>query len=441
MRRSADASPPLDTHGARARPARVAKRDRPIAVATAALMGAAVVGAGIGSVRDLPILAVALLYCAAWFAAVLAGRTLSYAFALSIAVLILLPDVLGNAGYSQLSIGLIGVNAIILLGGVRGPIQREDIALLVVICAVGWPYLVGGGFATAPGALGATVAVYVIGRGGGVPPSALVGGLAAVGAIHAIVAVTQSVPALAGVVPFTPLREGAVFFSGRAVGLFNNPNTLGTFETVALLAATCVAPRRSIVPLLVLCAAGLILSSSREALLGLVIGAASLLVVRFRDVAWPMAAITVAGVAAATVFPAVVQRLDPSGYSSDPNLLGRVDAWRVALSVIARSPGIGYGASLPQGIQFVDNTYLVWLLMGGVAGLVARLLSVVLITPRELWPVLTAMLVIAMLANPFAGPTFSAFLVLCGTIAAAHARNVRAIAASNSSLGPTQPGL
>jgi hypothetical protein len=391
------------------------------------LVAAGIVGVVVGSAREPQLLIAVVVYLSVWLAVGIARRMRRYALASTVLLGLVLPDVLANAGMGQVWVVLLIANAAVLLAaGVHGPLQRQDVGLLALSAAVLWPYAVGGGLETARGALGLTVAIYAIGRSRGVGVPALVELLLLVGAVHGLIAIAQSVPVLASLVPFTPVRDGASFVSGRAVGLFNNPNTLGTLEAVILVTAMCLAPRRSTAPLLVLCAAGLILSSSREAILGLLIGSSVLGVGRLRRVVWPAVVIIVAGVIVAAAFPAVLERLDPSGYASDPNLLGRIDAWQAALAVIDRSPVFGYGSTLPQVLLLVDNAYLVWLLTGGVVGLVLWMIGAVVITPRELWPLLAAMLVISTLANPFAGPTQTVFLLACGAMAAENAARSRA---------------
>jgi hypothetical protein len=224
-------------------------------------------------------------------------------------------------------------------------------------------------------------------------------------------------------VPFQPLVGGLPFDFGRATGLFNNPNTLGALEAVVLVFAVRVGPHRWTLPLVALCAAGLILSSSREAVFGLIVGVSLLGIGRFRQmVAWATVLLVV-GAVTVWAFPALLERLDPSGYATDPNLLGRFDFWSRALDFIKMSPWLGYGADAFQanGVT-TDNAYLGWMLTGGVVGLVLWITASTAVTPRRLWPVLGAMFAIATLANPFSGPAYEVFLATCGAVAAENAR-------------------
>jgi hypothetical protein len=78
----------------------------------------------------------------------------------------------------------------------------------------------------------------------------------------------------------------------------------------------------------------------------------------------------------------------------------------------------GYGTDVFSAGPVVDNAYLGWLLAGGVGGLGLWIVGSGVVTPRLLWPALAAMFAIAMLANPFSGPTYAVFLSACGAVAA-----------------------
>jgi O-antigen ligase len=242
------------------------------------------------------------------------------------------------------------------------------------------------------------------------------------GAIQGVVAIAQSLPSLSSLVPFQPLVGGVPFDFGRATGLFNNPNTLGALEAVVLVIAVRVGPRRWALPLVALCAAGLILSSSREAVFGLIVGLSLLGTGRFRQmVAWAIVLLVV-GAMTVWAFPSLLERLSPSGYATDPNLLGRLDLWRAGLDLIKMSPLLGYGADVFRSGTVTDNAYVGWLLAGGIVGLVLWIVASTVATPRQLWPVLAAMFAIAVLGNPFSGPTYTVFLATCGAVAAENAR-------------------
>jgi hypothetical protein len=167
------------------------------------------------------------------------------------------------------------------------------------------------------------------------------------------------------------------------------------------------------IPLAILCVAGIVLSSSREALIGLLAGATLLATVRLRDVILPATAVGAALMAVVLAFPSVVRRLDPSGYAADENLLGRIEAWRFIIPLIAQSPVYGFGMTNPTSVAFVDNAYLGFLLVGGLVGLTLWLLGIAAITPPLLRPLTVAMLTIGLLGNPFGGPTLALFLIAC----------------------------
>lgn len=389
----------------------------------AVLFVAAVVGVTVGSTRALELPAAVMALMLAWAAAAFFHRLPQYAVAVNVLLAMVLSDVLGNVVSFPVVFVLLTANVCVLLAvGFRGPVQREDLGLVVLSVAVVLPYLTGGPLETLPGALGSGVAMYATGRSRGVSLHSFAALLLAAGAVHGAIALSQSVPSLSSLIPFEPLTaEGLPFLSGRASGLFNNPNTLGTFEAVVLVIAIRAGLRRWMLPLVVFCAAGLILSSSREAVFGLIVGLSVLGVGRFRQAVSWATIFAVVGAIVVSAFPSLLLRFDVSGYSSDPNLLGRFDAWRVALDFIERAPLLGYGVQAPTAIAFVDNAYLGWLVVGGVVGLVLWLVGTTLVTPRSLLSVLAAMFAIAFLANPFSGPVDAVFLSICGAAAADNA--------------------
>lgn len=387
------------------------------------LVVASVVGVNVGSTRSVELLAAFTMLLCGWIAAAILHRATQYAVAFNVLLAVVLPDVLGNILSFQLLFMLLAANVgVLLAAGLRRPVERQDIGLAFLLAAVMWPYLSGGSLDTVPGALGIVVIYYATGRFSGMSLGSFVALLMTAGAVHGAVAIAQSIPPLSSLVPFQPLRDGLPFLSGRASGLFNNPNGLGTLEAIVLVIAIRVRLRRWTLPLVVLCAAGLILSSSREALFGLIVGLSLLGIGRFRQmVAWAIVFLIV-GAIVVWAFPSLLERLDPSGYAADPNVLGRFDAWRAALDLIERSPLLGYGTEVPKALPFVDNAYLVRLLAGGIVGLVLWIAASTVVTPRRLLPVLAAMFAIAMLADPFSGAVYAVFLSTCGAVAAENAR-------------------
>ena len=388
---------------------------------------ASVVGVIVGSSRSVEILAALTMFLCGWTVAAIMHRATQYAVALNVLLAVVLPSVVTNELSFRLVFILLAANVgLLLAAGIRGPVQRADVGLVVLLAAVLWPYFISGGLDTLPGALGIVVIMYLTGRSRGVSLQSLVALLLIAGAVQGAVALAQSVPSLSSLVPFQAMRDGVPFITGRANGLYNNPNTLGTVEAVILVVATRVDLRRWMIPLVVFCAAGLLLSSSREAIFGLIVGLSLLGRGRFRQMVSWVIGFLIVGAIVVWAFPSLLERLDPSGYATDPNLLGRFDVWRVALDFIGRSPLYGYGMEilifLPQALPFVDNAYFVLLLAGGMAGLALWIVGIVVVTPRLLWPALGAMLAIATLANPFSGPTYAVFLATCGAVAAEDAR-------------------
>jgi len=389
----------------------------------AALVVASGVGILVGSTLSVePLVAMTMLLCG-WIAAAMMHRATQYAVAFNVLLAVVLPDVVGNALSFQPVFVLLAANVgVLLAAGLRGPVQREDVGLVLLLAAVLWPYLVGGSLGTLPGALGIVVITYATGRFRGVSLPLFLTLLLLAGAIQGVVAIAQSLPSLSSLVPFQPLVGGVPFDFGRATGLFNNPNTLGALEAVVLVIAVRVGPRRWALPLVALCAAGLILSSSREAVFGLIVGLSLLGTGRFRQmVAWAIVLLVV-GAMTVWAFPSLLERLSPSGYATDPNLLGRLDLWRAGLDLIKMSPLLGYGADVFRSGTVTDNAYVGWLLAGGIVGLVLWIVASTVATPRQLWPVLAAMFAIAVLGNPFSGPTYTVFLATCGAVAAENAR-------------------
>jgi O-Antigen ligase len=374
----------------------------------------------------LPLLAVAL-------PATAIRRAAEVATLLIVVLALVLPDVLANAGLTQAWMAAMAAGALLLIAASpRIGIRPGDVGLALICGATIWPRLVSGS-ATPPGALAFIVVMYATGRMAGLRPDALTVSMLAAGAFMGCVAIVQSIHPLAPLVPFVALRDGAPLNSSRATGLFDNPNTLGALEAVVLLlAARAGSWRGSRIPLVAACVAGLILSSSREAVLGLLVGLGAIWIGatgprlvtpegRRRAVskiaARPLlvAALTLLAVLAvlAIPWPGTLQRLNPASFATDHNILDRVASWQAALAFVPAEPPLGYGAKLP--VDVIDNAYLGWLLAGGAIGVALWLLGLAVLTPRRLWPILAGLLVIGVFSNPFAvGPAFAAFLIACG---------------------------
>jgi O-Antigen ligase len=395
-------------------------------VATWLAASALAVTAGIfvGSSPSLSLLAAATILLCGWAGSLMVGRAAGYAVAFSVLVAVMLSELLANVLSPQVVVVLLAVNVAVLMvaAGLRGSVRREDVGLLFLLVAISWPLLVSGSLDKLPGALGFVVIMYVTGRARGVSLQSLVALLLMAGAVQGIVAIAQSVPALSSLGPFQALQGVLPFLTGRATGLFNNPNTLGVVEAIVLVIAILVGPPRWSLPLVALCAAGLILSVSREAIFGFIVGLGLIGLRRSREMASWALVVLVVGAIVVWAFPSLLNTLNPSGYGTDEDLLRRFDLWRAGLDLVAKSPFLGYGTDVFASGTVTDNAYVGWLVAGGIPGLFLWMIAAIVVTPRRLLPVLAAMLAIATLANPFAGPSFAVFLAICGAAAAEEAR-------------------
>jgi O-antigen ligase len=395
----------------------------------AAFVFAVAAGIFVGSSPSLNLILPATILLCGWAGSWMVGRAAAYAVAFSVLVAVALPDLLANVLSPQVVVVLLVVNlaALLVATGLRGPIRREDVGLLFLLVAILWPLLVSGSFDKLPGALGIVVIYYMTGRARGVSLKSLVVLLLIAGAVQGIVAIAQSFPAISSLGPFQALQSVVPFLPGRATGLFNNPNTLGVVEAIILVIAILVGPPRWTLPLVALCAAGLILSVSREALFGLIVGLILIGVQQFRGRAPWLLVVLIAGAVVLWVFPSSHETFDPSGYGTDADLVRRFDLWRAGLDLVARSPFFGYGTDLFATGTVTDNAYVGWMVSGGLTGLLLWMIGVIGVTPRRLFPVLAAMLAISTLGNAFAGPSLAVFLAICGAVVTEEARERSAI--------------
>lgn len=376
----------------------------PVVALACALLGAV-------TIPIIPVLGLALVAAvgimAAWAFAASSGYGPHLLYTTGFVLVALLPDVFINAGLEQQWLALIALQAGLLLWHGRARLELRDFAVLLMVAGALVPAFVSEEWAIIPGALLAFAGPYALGRVWHPGRERLVGLLLVVGAIHGLVAIGHYVPELRLVVQ-------SELSGTRGSGLFNNPNNLGVYEAIALIAAFVVGVPRRWWALAVLCLAGLVLSSSREALVAVVVGVG---VVGLR---YPRRAVVLAsggaivGAIAIGLVPALLARLDPTAYLSDPNLLDRFGTWTAAIDLIRLSPGIGYGATLP--VEVVDQAYLGWLLGGGVVSLIAWVSGIALIaTTARVWPMVLAMVAVAFLANPFSGPTLGTLLLVSGS--------------------------
>jgi O-Antigen ligase. len=360
----------------------------------------------VGLTLSLVLLATAGLL-AVWAFAATRGALAPTLYATGFVLVTLVPDVALNAGVEAPRIALVALIAGLLLWHGRAQLEARDVAVLLMAAGALFPALVSSELAFIPGTLLVFAGPYALGRVWQPGRWRLVRLLLVVGAIHGFIAIGYYVPELRLVVQ-------SELSGTRGSGLFNNPNTLGVYEAIALIAAFVVGVPRRWWPLAALCLTGLVLSSSREALGALVVGIA-VVGLRYprRSVAFGSGAAIVAAIA--TVFvPTLLARLDPTMFSSDPALLDRYRTWSAAIDLIGRSPWIGFGAGPPVAV--VDQAFLGWLLAGGVVSLVALVGGIALLAATaRVWPIVLAMVVVAFLANPFSGATLGTFLLVVGS--------------------------
>jgi hypothetical protein len=341
-------------------------------------------------------------------------------FAGLIATTLVIPDVLINIGIGSSSVVIVGLLAAASAPYLWRTLDQVTIldaaVLLLFIAAALLPAIVSGTLDTIAGNAVLILGTYLIARTTAPRWDRLVTVLLIAGAIHAVVAILWAFPPTTTLVPFVPLLNGEPNLSSRATGLFNNPNTFGNVETLIVILALWSGGNARRWPLIILCAIAIILSGSREALLGLT---AAVTVLVFRAPSRTLVPAAILGLAISillVLLPSAQERFDPGRYSSDGSLIERFELWGLALDAVARSPIFGYEHL--SGLRAVDQAYLNWLVDGGVIGTALWVAVVVMILARfPAKPIFIAMLVIGLLGNPFAGPTLGLLLVL---LAASH---------------------
>ena len=162
----------------------------------------------------------------------------------------------------------------------------------------------------------------------------------------------------------------------RAIGTSVDPNVLGglLMTVSAMLVAQLFSPRpllsrRLLWPMAVMAVAALLLTHSRSALGGLVIGAAIVGVFRDRRLLWLMLAI-------AAIMPfipqaAVLMERLASGVSfQDRGAAMRLDEFRDAINLIGMYPWFGIGFGEPPSINLYLGVSSIYLLIGQAMGLI-----------------------------------------------------------------------
>jgi hypothetical protein len=349
-------------------------------------------------------------------------------------------DAVANPGWLAPMTATLAALVVLLGLTVRWPRPGATEVGLVLLCAASlWPrvaHLQPG----IPGAVLFTIAAYGIGRLSGMRPRMLALLLLGAGTIVALLAIAQSIPGLAPLIPFDPMQYGRPFISARPTGLYNNPNTLGLCEALILVMAAVVRlplgwgetrrdhARAAAMGIAVAqCLVAIGLSASRESVLGLVAGLTALALARRDDLRGrartllPLAVVLGLALAELAVVQLVSQsgtagRFNPLTITTDHNWQDRLTAWRITIGFIVKSPLLGYSTPLP--IWGIDSAYLEWMLVGGVIGLIIWVAGLVTVVPRAARSLLVAILVVGIFANPFAvGPIAAILLISCGALA------------------------
>ena len=367
------------------------------------------------------------------------GHLRSVMFIGLLIALFVVPDVVANSGGSTAAVAMVaGLAAISLLYASRTftTITALDVAVfLIFVAAAVLPAIVSGTPATIGGNGVLILGTYLVARVAAPKWDRLVVLLLIIGAIHGVVAILWAIPATNSLIPFVPILGGEPNPSSRAVALFNNPNTFGNIEAIIIVVALWSGVAKRWWPLVILCVAGMFLSGSREAVVGLLLASAVIVIRRPGRAIGPVAALAVTAGLAIALVPNAQARFDPGGFSGDSSLLERFELWEAAGDAIARSPIIGYGQA--SGLRAVDQAYLNWLVDGGVFGTAIWVTAILLLfSAFPARPVIVVMLVIGVLGNPFAGPTLALLLVL---VAASH--DLIASGANRESESPGVPAL
>jgi O-antigen ligase len=420
--RSDDIRPPALGGAAWPRPRRsirlpVPERARPLAWLVAFVALGVAVGLLVPRVTDPRLLLVGVAAASGLGLAAMAGRLRETIFAAAAVLVLVVPDVLINAGLGTPAVAVVAALVLLaLLLARRDDVSATPIDLgvaLIFLATAIIPALVSSSYSTIGGNAVLIVGLYVIARITARPWSFVVLTCLVAGAVHAVVAILWVVPATTPLVPFVPLLNGEPNVTSRATGLFNNPNTFGTLEAMLITLALWFGPRRSWWLLIGLCLVGLVLSGSREGAVGLAVAMPILLLHAPTRIIVPATLLAVVSVVAFAIVPGAGQRFDPRAFASDPSLLERYSLWDSALGAIGRSPIFGHGQT--SGLVAVDQAYLNLLVAAGIIGAALWLVGFLLIALRiGPWPVAILLLAVGVLGNPFAGPTLALLLLLAG---------------------------
>jgi O-antigen ligase len=336
----------------------------------------------------------------------------------TVAILTLaLPDVFVNLGLETAWVLLVAAAVaplILYLPRARRPLGA-DIAVGLLALGATIPALVSSNAVVVVANAILFIGVYLAARLGTPSQRLVVITVGGIGALHAVVAIAEWLPMTSSLVPFSPHIDGIPYDSDRSTGLLNNPNGFGLLEAMVICFLLWLGPTRRTAPVIALCAIGLLMSGSREAMFGLLIATTLLLLRAPGRTAAALAAVAVIAAVFVAVVPGAADRFDPRGFRSDTALLERLELWQNALTLIERSPIYGYGTELTELI--VDQAYLRWLVTGGVLGATLAIAGLIaLALAMRPWPVAVLAASAGFLASVFSGTTLSFVLLLAGAL-------------------------
>jgi O-antigen ligase len=379
----------------------------------AAIVGGVLVGVGVALSPNVAVIIGVILASVVGLALAISRRRRDIAFINVVVLVLIAMELSANFGARVVVLVVILLHVVVLaIVAPRTKLILSDAGAVLLSAAIMLPAVIAGDAIAIAGNAAATLGVYTAVRLAQPGQRLLVWTLLGVGAIQAVAAVMQAIGLTAG--PWSPLFAAIPYHGTRSTGLLDNPNQLGLLEAGIIVLACWHGLTWRTIPFVLLCGVALLLSGSREAVLGMALGLLPILI--RRPAAAVVAAVSIVGVFVwyTSAFPEAVERFDPSRFSTDPSLLARINSWEQALRLIARSPYLGYGSGVPL---VTDQAYLGWLLAGGVVTLVAGLagLLILLLTTRP-WPVFLVPIAAGFLAASFSGTPLSLLLITAAAL-------------------------
>jgi hypothetical protein len=372
-----------------------------------------VAGVGVTTAQPFAVTILAILGLAWGLLALVTGRYRELAF-IDVAVLALVvTDVSESYGLRILVMAVIAAHVLLLpVIAPRIRFVAADIGVILLALTAMLPAMIAGDVVAVIGNGVATLGVYAAVRLAQPDQRLVLWTLLGIGTIHALAALIRNIPELSTVL-WDPFFARLPYPGTRSTGLLDNPNQLGLLEAGVIVFAFWNGLTRRTVPFVVLCGVALLMSGSREAVLGLALGLLPIFV--RRPLFAIVAGLVIVGIFAwyVNVFPATLERFDPSRYANDPSFQARLESWDQALRFIARSP-FGYGSKFGF---IVDQAYLGWLLAGGVFALAfgVAAIAILMLTIRP-WPVLVVLVFAGFLAASFSGSPLALLLIVAGAL-------------------------